>query len=100
MARALNSTTTGRPAAGYDSQVGVGIVNAAAALVKAGELARARPVTAGLEATAKYRGASPAEPVSPRSSGRLALFALLALASLVLAVFAGSRLAVLRRASR
>jgi len=100
VASALNSTTTGRPAAGYDSQVGFGIVNAAAALVKAGGLARARPVTAGLEATAKYRGASPAEPVSPRSSGRLALFALLALASLVLAVFAGSRLAVLRRASR
>jgi type VII secretion-associated serine protease mycosin len=100
VASALNSTTTDRPAAGYDSQVGFGIVNAAAALAKAGKLARARPVTAGLEATARYRGVPPAEPVSPRSSGQLVLFALLALASLVLAVAAGSRLVLLRRASR
>jgi type VII secretion-associated serine protease mycosin len=100
VASALTSTTRDRPGAGYDSQVGFGIVNAAAALAKAGELAHARPVAAGLEATAKYRGVPSAEPVSPRSSGQLALLALLALASLVLAVAAGFWLAVLRRASR
>ena len=36
VASALTSTTTDRPAGGYDSQVGFGIVDAAAALAKAG----------------------------------------------------------------
>ena len=39
VASALTSTTTDRPAGGYDSQVGFGIVDAAAALAKAGKLA-------------------------------------------------------------
>ena len=100
VASALTSTTTGRPPGGYDSQVGFGIVDAAAALAKAGELADARPVTAGLEATAKYRGVPPPEPVAPRGPGQLVLFAVLALASLVLTAAAATRLAVLRRARR
>ena len=58
VASALTSTTTDRPAKGYDSQVGFGIVDAAAALARAGELAGARPAEASLKATARYRGAS------------------------------------------
>jgi type VII secretion-associated serine protease mycosin len=100
VASALTSTTTDRPAHGYDSQIGFGIVDAAAALAKAGELADARPVTTGIKATAKYRGVLQAEPVAPRGPGELVLFAVLALASLVLAGAAAARLAVLRRADR
>ena len=100
VARALTSTTTNRPAGGYNSQVGFGIVDAAAALVKAGELAGARPVRAGIKVTAKYRGVLPPEPVAPRSSGQLVLFAVLALASLTLTAAAATRLAGLRRAAR
>jgi subtilisin family serine protease len=98
VASALTSTTTDQPPGGYDSQVGFGIVDAAAALARAGELAGARTTEAGLKATVRYRGVLPQPPVGPRSSGPLVLFALLALTSLVLTVAAGTRLAVLRRA--
>jgi type VII secretion-associated serine protease mycosin len=100
IASALTSTTTDRPAGGYNSQLGFGIVDAAAALAKAGELARARPVKAGLAATARYRGVPPQEPVLPRGSGQLVLFAILGLASLALSAAAGTALVIFRRANR
>ena len=98
VARALTSTTTDRPADGYDSQVGFGIVDAAAALTKAGRLAGVRPVATSIKATVRYHGVLPPAPVRPRGSGQLVLFSLLALTSLVLIAAAGTRLAVLRRA--
>jgi subtilisin family serine protease len=98
VASALTSTTTDRPAHGYDSQVGFGIVDAAAALNKAGRLAGVRPVVTSIKATVRYQGALPPAPVRPRGSGQLVLFSLLALTSLVLIAAAGTRLAVLRRA--
>jgi subtilisin family serine protease len=97
VANALTSTTTGRPAGGYDSKVGFGIVDAAAALAKAGRLAGARSAVTSIKATARYHGAPPPEPVRPRSSGQLVLFALLALASLVLTATAATWLAMLHR---
>ena len=100
MARALTSTTTDRPADGYDSQVGFGIVDAAAALTKAGRLAGVRPVATSIKATVKYHGVQSAAPVQPRGSGQLVLFSILALTSLVLIAAAGTRLAVLRRSLR
>jgi subtilisin family serine protease len=103
VARALTTTTTNRPAAGYDSQVGFGIVDAAAALAKAGKLAAERPTPASLSAGTRFGGgpaAVPPEPVSPRGSGQLVLFALLALASLALVGAAGTGLVILRRGSR
>ena len=100
VASALTSTTTDRPASGYDSQVGFGIVDASAALAKAGELAGVRPAAAGIKAAARYHGVLPQEPVRPRGSGQLVLFGLLALASLVLIAAAGTRLAILRRANQ
>ena len=98
VASALTSTTTDRPADGYDSQVGFGIVDAAAALTKAGRLAGVRPVATSIKATVRYHGVLPPAPVRPRGSGQLVLFSLLALTSLVLIAAAGTRLAVLRRA--
>jgi subtilisin family serine protease len=102
VASALTSTTTNRPAGGYDSQVGFGIVDAAAALVKAGQLAGNPPAPAGISAAARFGGGPPAvpqAPVRPRGSGQLVLFVLLALASLALTGVAGTRLAALRRSS-
>ena len=100
VASALTSTTTDRPAGGYNSQVGFGIVDAAAALARAGKLAGVRPVEASVKNTAKYHGTLPPAPVGPRGSGQLVLFALLALASLALAAAAVTQLAILRRANR
>jgi subtilisin family serine protease len=97
VASALTSTTRDRPSRGYDRQVGFGIVDAAAALARAGKLAGARTTEAGLKATVRYRGVLPQAPVSPRGSGQLVLFALLALTSLALTAAAVTRLAVLRR---
>ena len=104
VAKALTSTTTGRPPGGYDSQVGFGIVDAAAALAEAGQLTRlgsgARPQS--IPAATHFGGgavAIPAEPIKPRGSGQLILFAILALTSLVLAGAAATKLAILRRSS-
>jgi len=97
VASAMTSTATHRPAGGYDSQVGFGIVDAAAALTRAGRLAGDRPAVNSVKAAARYHGAVPPEPVGPRGSGQLILFALLALTSLMLVIVAATRLAVLRR---
>jgi type VII secretion-associated serine protease mycosin len=103
VASALTSTTTDRPSGGYDSQVGFGIVDAAAALAKAGKLAGDLPAPAGISAAARFGGgpvAVPQAPVRPRGSGQLILFILLALISLVLTGAAGTYLAALRRSPR
>ncbi len=103
VASALISTTTDRPAGGYDSQVGFGIADAAAALAQAGKLAGDPAEPAGVRAAARFGGGPDAvapPPVRPRGAGPLILFALLALASLVLIVAAGARVAILRRGVR
>jgi subtilisin family serine protease len=145
VASALTTTTANRPAGGYDSQVGFGVVNAAAALAKAGQFAHSqfaraqslnaqspsaqspsaqspsahptgaqspsahptgatsagtRPAEPGVAAAARFHGPVTPEPVRPRGSTQLVLFALLALACLALTVVAGTRLALLRRAHR
>ena len=116
VASALTSTTTERPGGGYDSQVGFGVINAAAALAKAGKFAHsqfahgqsvhgqsadaqssdAQLAGTGVATAARFHGTVAAEPVRPRGSGQLVLFVLLALASLVLTA-AGIRLTVLAR---
>jgi hypothetical protein len=96
----MTSTATHRPAGGYDSQVGFGIVDAAAALARARQLAGDQPAVNSINAAAKYHGTFPPEPVRPRGSGQLILFTLLALASLVLIAAAATQLAILRRANR
>ena len=103
VARAMTTTTTGRPAGGYDPQVGFGIVDAAAALAKAGQLAGDPSAPASIPVTARFGGGPPAvaqPPVRSRGSGQLFLFVLFALTSLVLTGAAGARLAVLHRSPR
>jgi len=103
VATALKSTTTERPAGGYDSQIGFGVVNATAALAEAAKLVHDQSAVTGVSAAAaaaKYRGPVSAPPVRPRGTGQLALFAVLALASLVLAAVAATRLAAARRSDR
>ncbi len=95
VASAMTSTASHRPPGGYDSQVGFGIADAAAALTRAGQLGGHRPAVIGIKATARYHGALLPEPVGPRSSGQLILFTLLALTSLVLIAAAATRLAIL-----
>ncbi len=122
VATALTTTTKDRPAGGYDSQVGFGVVDAAAALTKAARLAHAsapnsqnttnpnpkNPQTPTVTATtgatspavaaaARFHGSNPPDPVPARGSGQLILFMLLALACLVLIVVAATHLALLRR---
>ena len=100
VATALTSTATGRPAGGYNSQVGFGIVDAGAALARAGRLAGARPAVASVKDTVKYHGAVAPAPVRPRGSGQLVLFGLLALTSLALSAAAATQLILLRRGTR
>jgi subtilisin family serine protease len=98
---ALTSTTTNRPAHGYDSAVGFGIVDAAAALAKAGQLAHHRPGATGVAAQTIFGGgpgAIPPDPVGPRGSGPLILLSLLAVISLAIGGAAGTRLVSTRRA--
>jgi len=99
---ALITTTTDRPREGYDNEEGFGIVNAAAALAKAGQLADGRADVTSISLAYRFGGGPAAvgsAPVRPRGPGPLILFALLALASLVLIGVAGARLTTLRRSS-
>jgi len=101
VASALTSTTTNRPARGYDSALGFGIVDASAALAKAGRLARERPGATGVAARTIFGGgpaAIPPDPVGPRGSGPLILFSLLAVLCLAIGGAAGTRLVTTRRA--
>ena len=103
LARALSSTTRFRPPGGYDQQVGFGTVDAAAALAAAGQLATQHSAGAGV-ASAVHFGGGPAaaggEPVPPRGTGQLIVFAVLAVTTLALGGAAVSRLAALSRARR
>ena len=97
-------------------------MDAAAALAAAGQLSAQRPAGVGAAPAANFGGgpaavppevgaapavnfgggpaAVPPEPVRPRGSGQLVLFAILALTALVLVMAAVSRLAVLSRMRR
>ncbi|HLK01592.1 MAG TPA: S8 family serine peptidase [Streptosporangiaceae bacterium] len=101
VARALTTTTTHRPASGYDSAVGFGIVDAAAALSAASRLAaQGDSLPKGIGPAGYFGGgpaANPAPPVAPRGDDQLILFSVLALTCLVLTFAAVSRLAVLRK---
>jgi len=101
VASALTSTTTNRPAHGYDSAVGFGIVDASAALTKAGQLAHEHHGATGVAAQTIFGGGPAAispDPVGPRGSGPLILFSLLAVLSLAIGGAAGTRLVTTRRA--
>ena len=96
------TTTAQQPlggAGGYNVLTGFGIVNADAALVKAGKLVGEHPARSQVALSAHFGGgaaAVPAAPVGPRGSAALVLFVLLALVSLAAG---GGGLAALRRRS-
>jgi len=84
----------------YNPKTGFGTVDAAAALSMAGKLAKPNPVSSHVASSARFGGgpaAIPAAPVAPRGNGQVVLFALLAIASFVVAVASGVWLTVLRR---
>jgi subtilisin family serine protease len=97
---ALTSTARNGSSGGYNARTGFGTVDAAAALREAGRLAASHPARSQVAASANFGGgptATAAAPVRSRGAGQLALFAVLALVFLAVAVAAGTRLAVLRR---
>jgi Subtilase family len=86
---ALTSTAQQTPSGSYDVNTGFGIVNADAALVKAGELAKERPAASPVPLSAHFGGgtaAVPAAPVAPRGDGQRALFTVLAVVALAVAL--------------
>jgi len=102
---ALTSTAQQTPAGSYDVNTGYGIVDAGAALVKAGQLMTQRPQGPAVPLDAHFGGgtaAVPAAPVAPRGDGGLVLFIVLALVSLAvgLAGLAGLRLTRESRGAR
>jgi type VII secretion-associated serine protease mycosin len=95
---AITSTASSRPPGGYDDQIGFGIVNAADALTKAGQLERLHPAAAGELASSHFgRGtAATPPPVPARGPAGLILYCLLGVACLAVVAFATSRLLALR----
>jgi subtilisin family serine protease len=84
--QALRTTTQENPSGGYDINTGFGIVDASAALVKAGQLMKELPQGSQVPLDAHFGGgpaAVPAAPVAPRGNGRRMVFTVLALVSLV-----------------
>ena len=113
---AITSTTSNRPADGYDDKVGFGTVDAAAALAAAARISAQRlagpgsPRTGlrrpglvdmpGLSPASRFGGgpaAVPPPPVAPRGLRRLVEFCLLAAVCLAMIVIAASRLVQMRR---
>jgi type VII secretion-associated serine protease mycosin len=86
--QAMTSTAQQDPQGGYDVLTGFGIVDASAALAKAGELMKERPQGSQVPLDAHFGGgaaAEPAAPVTPRGDGALVGFFVLALLSLAVA---------------
>jgi subtilisin family serine protease len=94
--QALVTSTTGRPAGGYDVATGAGEVNAAAALAAAGRLAAAVP-DRGLPATARFAPAPGPVQVVRRDTAAAAGYAGAAACGLLLAIAALALLAVIAR---
>jgi subtilisin family serine protease len=112
---AITSSTSNRPAGGYDGEVGFGTVDAAAALTTAARLSarglagpgsprtglrRTLQLTPGVSPDSRFGGgpaAVSAPPVAPRGYRRLVVYCLLAAACLALIVVGASRLMLLRR---
>ena len=116
--QAITSSTSNRPAHGYDDKVGFGSVDAAAALRAAGRLSarglagpgsprtglrRTAAVAPGVSADSHFGGgaaAIPSPPVAPRGVRQLALFCVLAAVCMAMIVIGTSRLVLMRRPVR
>jgi subtilase family protein len=86
---ALTTSAQQTPAGSYDVNTGFGIVDADAALVKAGKLMKDRPQGSQVPLDAHFGGgpaAGPAAPVAPRGDGERTVFIALALVSVAVAL--------------
>ena len=86
--QAMTSTAVQNPPGGYDVLTGFGVVDASAALAKAGQLMKERHQGSQVPLAAHFGGgpaAEPAAPVTPRGDGLLVGFLVLALLSLAAA---------------
>ncbi|HUA31410.1 MAG TPA: S8 family serine peptidase [Streptosporangiaceae bacterium] len=112
--QAITTTTSHRPAGGYNDEVGFGTIDAAAALAEAARLSaghaagpgsgtglrKAAVMEPGLSPDSHYGGgpgAIPAAPVAPRGIRQLVVFCLLAAICLAMIGVATSRLLLMRR---
>ncbi len=96
---AITRSAWHRPPGGYDRQVGFGTVDAAAALVAAGQLQAAGPGSHAVAAAGHFGGgpaAIPAPPVQPRGVTALVLYCLLAALCLTVLAFCVRRLVAVR----
>jgi hypothetical protein len=94
---ALTATAQQTPAGSYDVNTGFGIVDAGAALAKAGQLTKERPAASQVPLAAHFGGgtaAVPAPPVAARGDGQRDLFIVLALVLLAVGLVG---LAVVRK---
>jgi subtilisin family serine protease len=88
LTEALTSTAQQSPAGSYDVRTGFGIVDAGAALVKAGQLVQTRPQGSHVPLAAHFGGgtaAVPAPPIAPRGDGQRVTFGILFIVALVVA---------------
>jgi hypothetical protein len=93
--QAITFSAQNPPPQGYNDRVGFGTVDAAAALTAAARLSRDVEGGRGVNVAAHFGGgpgSTPPVPVAPRGKGRLALYALLALVCLAVAVATAVRL--------
>jgi hypothetical protein len=84
---ALTSTAQQTPSGSYDVDTGFGIIDADAALLKAGQLMRDRPQGSQVSLSAHFGGgpaAVPAAPVTPRGDGARMAFTILFVLSLAI----------------
>jgi type VII secretion-associated serine protease mycosin len=101
--RAIISTSRGGQSGGYNAKTGFGVVDAAAALSAAGRLAGVRPAGSQVAASAQFGGgpgAAVPAPVPARGTGELALFSVLGVLSLAVAIGGGVWFGRVRRARR
>jgi hypothetical protein len=100
VAQAITASTRDKPQGGYNEEVGLGTVDATAALRMAGRLARDQGSGHGLVAAAQFGGgpaAIPAIPVSPRTNRQFLLDSGIALICLAVVLVVAFRLIVTRK---
>jgi hypothetical protein len=98
---ALTSTAQQSPSGSYNVHTGFGIVDADAALVKAGQLMQERPQGSQVPLSAHFGGgpaAVPAAPITPRGDGERVAFTILFLLSAVVVALGGFGIYRTRRA--
>jgi hypothetical protein len=98
---ALTSTAQQSPSGGYNVHTGFGIVDADAALVKAGQLMQERPQGSQVPLSAHFGGgpaAVPAAPITPRGDGESVAFTILFVLSAVVVALGGFGVYRTRRA--